>query len=278
MQEYRNCTQKSEIGLGLTATNFGAWSEAQNWSQRGFQMENFEKITAPTIKELFVQRIANLILSGRLAVGERLPSERALAEQMGISKTVVHGGLEELSRIGLVRIKPQSGVTVADYMVTGNLETFNAIVRFTGSNLSPDIISAIFDMRLAIEGFAMKRFAACHTQEDILTLRKMIDEIGHYVASDAMSYTGLAERFFEFHFTICRFSRSPMLPLTMNAVREGSLAFWETYIRTTSIESALNLLSKFVDLFAQSDGDGAYALMEAGLHAQLEKYRSQTNF
>ena len=222
-------------------------------------MENFEKITAPTIKELFVQRIANLILSGRLAVGERLPSERALAEQMGISKTVVHGGLEELSRIGL-------------------LETFNAIVRFTGSNLSPDIISAIFDMRLASEGFAMKRFAACHTQEDILTLRKMIDEIGHYVASDAMSYTGLAERFFEFHFTICRFSRSPMLPLTMNAVREGSLAFWETYIRTTSIESALNLLSKFVDFFAQSDGDGAYALMEAGLHAQLEKYRSQTNF
>ena len=69
-----------------------------------------------------------------------------------------------------------------------------------------------------------------------------------------------------------------MLPLTMNAVREGSLAFWETYIRTTGIESALNLLNKFVDLFAQCDGDGAYALMKDGLHQQLEKYRSQTNF
>lgn len=241
-------------------------------------MENFGKIVAPSIKELFVERIAGMILSGKLKVGERLPSERTLAEQMGISKTVVHGGLEELARIGLVRIKPQSGVTVADYMVTGNLDTFNAIVRFTGSNLSPDIISAIFDMRLAIEGFAMKRFAACHTPEDIRALRNMIDEIGDYVASDAMCYAGLAERFFEFHSAICRFSRSPMLPLTMNAVREGSLAFWETYIRTVSVESALNLLSKFVDLFEQGDGDGAYALMEDGLHAQLEKYRLQTNF
>lgn len=237
-------------------------------------MKNFGKIIAPTIKDLFVERIADMILSGKLKVGERLPTERALAEQMGISKTVVHGGLEELSRIGFVHIKPQSGVTVADYMVTGNLETFNAIVRFTGSNLNPDIISAIFDMRLAIEGFAMKRFAVCHTQEDIQMLRNRIDEIGNYVASDGMCYAGLAERFFEFHFMICRFSRSPMLPLTMNAVREGSLAFWETYIRTVGVETALNLLSKFVDFFAQGDGDGAYALLEAGLNAQLHQYRA----
>lgn len=241
-------------------------------------MENFGKIVAPTIKDLFVERIAGMILSGQLKIGARLPSERALAEQMGIGKTVVHSGLEELARIGLVRIKPQSGVYVADYMVTGNLETFNAVVRFTGSNLSPDIISAIFDLRLAVEGFAMKRFAQCHTRENIRTLRAMIDEIGDYVTSDTMCYTGLAERFFEFHAAICRFSRSPMLPLTMNAVREGSLAFWETYIRTVSIEHALNLLSQFVDRFEQSDGDGAYALMEDGLHAQLEKYRAQTNF
>lgn len=240
-------------------------------------MENFGKIVAPTIKELFVQRVAGMILTGRLKVGERLPSERALADQMGIGKTVVHNGLEELARIGLVRIKPQSGVVVADYMVTGNLETFNAIVRFNGSNLSPELISAIFDMRLAIEGFAIRRFAKCHAPEDIQLLRKMIDEIGDYVASEDMDYAGLAERFFEFHRTICLLSRSPMLPLTMNAVREGSLAFWERYIRTVSVKSALNLLSRFVDLFEQSDGDGAYALMEDGLNAQLDKYRAEVH-
>ena len=50
-------------------------------------MENFEKLSAPTLKELFINKMAELILSGRLKVGERLPPERSLAEQMGIGKT-----------------------------------------------------------------------------------------------------------------------------------------------------------------------------------------------
>ena len=57
-------------------------------------MENFEKLSAPTLKELFINKMAELILSGKLKVGERLPPECSLAEQMGIGKTVVHSGLQ----------------------------------------------------------------------------------------------------------------------------------------------------------------------------------------
>ena len=46
----------------------------------------FGQIVAPTIKELFIERIEGMILSGQLKPGERLPSERDLAEQMKISK------------------------------------------------------------------------------------------------------------------------------------------------------------------------------------------------
>lgn len=94
--------------------------------------------------ELFVRRLADMIQSGELRVGEHLPPERQLAEQMGVSKSVAHSGLAELARIGLVTIKPQSGTYVADYMVTGNLETFNAIVRFNGNHLDADTVAAIF--------------------------------------------------------------------------------------------------------------------------------------
>lgn len=46
----------------------------------------FGQIVAPTIKELFIERIEGLIFSGALKPGDKLPSERDLAEQMKISK------------------------------------------------------------------------------------------------------------------------------------------------------------------------------------------------
>ena len=48
-------------------------------------MDNFEKLTSPSLKDLFVSRIAGLILSGKLRVGEKFPPERTLAEQLGVT-------------------------------------------------------------------------------------------------------------------------------------------------------------------------------------------------
>lgn len=53
----------------------------------------FGEIVAPSIKELFIQKIEGMILSGALKPGERLPTERELADEMNISKTIVHEGI-----------------------------------------------------------------------------------------------------------------------------------------------------------------------------------------
>lgn len=66
---------------------------------------DFGQIVAPTIKELFIERIEGMILSGTLKPGDRLPSERDLAEQMKISKTIVHIGLEDLARMASSRLR-----------------------------------------------------------------------------------------------------------------------------------------------------------------------------
>jgi DNA-binding FadR family transcriptional regulator len=61
----------------------------------------FGVIEAPTIKELFIDKIVSMILSGKLSVGDRLPTERELAEEMKVSKTIVHAGLKDLERMAL---------------------------------------------------------------------------------------------------------------------------------------------------------------------------------
>lgn len=234
-------------------------------------MENFEKLSAPTLKELFINKMAELILSGKLKIGERLPSERALAEQMGIGKTVVHTGLQELARMGFVTIRPQSGVYIADYMVTGNLDTFNAVAKYSGYNISSDIIRGMYDLRFAMEGLAMERFARLHTEEDIKALRGLVVDICNYVADESMNYTGLAERFFGFHHAIALMSRSPIIPLIFNAVKDVSIVLWEKYLRAYSPGKAIDRLNYFVDCLEAGDGKAAGLELRKGLDEQFER-------
>ena len=63
--------------------------------------------------QLVVQRLRDAIAQGRLAVGERLPSERELGEQLGVSRTMVREAVKLLSATGLVRTRRGSGLFVA---------------------------------------------------------------------------------------------------------------------------------------------------------------------
>ena len=75
----------------------------------------FQQIQAPTLRELFVDQVIGMIFSGELRVGDRLPSERELSEQMHISRSMVHTGLEDLERMGFVRMEPRRGNYIEDY-------------------------------------------------------------------------------------------------------------------------------------------------------------------
>ena len=70
----------------------------------------FKRIDAPSIKELFLSQLEEMILSGELEPGDRLPTERELADAMGISKTIVHEGIRELARTGFLDVASRKGV------------------------------------------------------------------------------------------------------------------------------------------------------------------------
>lgn len=74
-------------------------------------------ITLRGSEPLYQQIYASLrraILEGRLAAGERLPATRALAEQLGVSRTVVLDAYRQLSAEGYVSARVGSGTYVTD--------------------------------------------------------------------------------------------------------------------------------------------------------------------
>ncbi len=187
----------------------------------------FGQIVAPTIKELFIERIEGLILSGTLKPGDKLPSERELAEQMRISKTIVHIGLEDLARMGFLEVTPRRGTVVADFAERGNLETLNAILRYNGGKLDRPMVISIIELRSAVEGGALIRLGRRHTAEDLDVLRGMLAEYTEIARHEPDTAT-VADALARFHYRICTLSGNQLFPLIMNAFRGVGSALWES--------------------------------------------------
>ena len=83
----------------------------------------FKKLSAPSLKELFVAELEGMILSGKLEIGAKLPPERELAESMQVSRAVVNSGLDEMEKKGFLVVKPRIGTFVADYRKYGTADT-----------------------------------------------------------------------------------------------------------------------------------------------------------
>jgi GntR family transcriptional regulator, transcriptional repressor for pyruvate dehydrogenase complex len=216
----------------------------------------FGVIVAPTIRDLFVEKIVAMILSGKLSVGDRLPSERELAEEMRVSKTVVHAGLKDLERMGFVCVSGRQGTFVANYAENGTFETLATILKYNGSRLDRETTKSLLDMRLALEGQAIRMFSKSHSKEDIAALWSMIGEIRGYVSKqERMDQTELAHMLFRFHRFICLRSGNMFFPVLMNAFRDIGILLWEASIQILGTEKSIEYLERFASLLEKGKGE-----------------------
>src|SRR5450432_4447270 len=70
-------------------------------------------IQVPKPADLIMRQIRNLISSGALKAGDRLPPERELAERFGIGRGHVRVALRKMECFGVLQTFPQSGTVVA---------------------------------------------------------------------------------------------------------------------------------------------------------------------
>lgn len=73
---------------------------------------DFEPLTRMNLADEIVNQVRHQIGIGALEPGERIPSERAMAEQLGVSRTVVREAMQRLEAMGLVEIQAGKGVFV----------------------------------------------------------------------------------------------------------------------------------------------------------------------
>lgn len=176
-----------------------------------------EPISTESLKDVFVSKFEDLILSGKIVSGETLPSERDLALQMGVSRPVVHEGLLDLSAKGLVTIKPRSGTVVNNLRKEGSLSLLVSLINYHGDKFAPPIQRSILDMRLLFEVENAGLAAFNRTDEQLKEFEsylKIEDSIDHNKIKD------ITELDFAIHHLIAEASGNFLYPLLMNSFKE----------------------------------------------------------
>ncbi|MFV0491791.1 MAG: FCD domain-containing protein [Pseudorhodobacter sp.] len=122
----------------------------------------FEKIQSEKLSTSVTRQIEKLILRGILRPGERLPSERELAERMGVSRPSLREAIADLSTRGLLEARPGAGVFVAE--VLGSAFSDALVSLFAHDD------EAVFDylaFRRDMEGLAAERAARIASDTDL---------------------------------------------------------------------------------------------------------------
>ena len=95
-----------------------------------------------SLKAGFVEIMEAKIFSGELKPGDRLPPERELALQLGISRGSVNQGILDMARMGFLRIVPRRGTFVADYVRNATPETLAAIMSYDSALVDSALFNA----------------------------------------------------------------------------------------------------------------------------------------
>lgn len=220
----------------------------------------FEKIAAPTMRELFVQQLVEKIFSGELRAGEKLPSERELAEKMSISRSVAHLGLEDLQRMGFVRIEPRRGIYVTDYAHEGNFETLNALSKY-GGELDQALTASLVEMRNAVYGGALIRLGDRHTADDIAAMRAQVDALSA-ARDNGGTVHDFAVQMSRFETLATELCGNMLFPLMLNSFSDNCLKIWERCVSFWGVDTVIAQEEHIIELVSSGDGHSAATYVE----------------
>ncbi len=119
---------------------------------------------ARRVSDVLHDRLRAEILSGGLAAGDALSSERALAERHGVNRHAVREALKRLEQAGLVRITQGGATRVQDWREHGGLDLLLDLVRDTGAAgdgaVGPpeEVVRSVLELRALIGVDAVRRF------------------------------------------------------------------------------------------------------------------------
>ena len=202
-----------------------------------------------------ISSLKELINFKNLEPGDKLPSERMLAEKFNVTRSNLREALKTLEFYGLVKSIPQSGTFVADIGVTalnGMIDDILGLPEPTFKNL--------VEARIFLELKAVKLAAMRRTEEDLLHMENTLAEYSEKVirGEDAVQEDLL------FHLAIAKASANPTLITFMLKITPEIINNFEKH-HVCDKDTAFRGIQEhkdILDAIKASDSDAAKSAMK----------------
>ena len=169
-------------------------------------LNNFQEIRIETPVDKIIRQIRELITSGQLNPGDKLPPERKLSEKLGVGRSSVRDAIKKLEFYGILKTLPQSGTIVAGMGITALEGLISDVLKIENSDFA-----SLVETRVLLETETSKLAALRRTDQDISDIKKALEAYANKVKLGEQA----VEEDLMFHLKIAEASKNAVLKSLM---------------------------------------------------------------
>jgi GntR family transcriptional repressor for pyruvate dehydrogenase complex len=226
----------------------------------------FTRIERVSVKELALTQIKRYINSGMVEPGQRLPSERDLAQRLGVARNSVREALKVLEAVGLVESRVGGGT----YVASGSRAAADPTLGLGLSSLGGTVIE-ILEARQVIEGEAARLAAERVTETELHGLEAALSGM-----EEAANFHDYFAADMEFHRLIGQATHnaivSGIVSSLIGALGEALHATHGDQLPTAAESNATH--RQVFEAMARRDGAGTAESMRRHLRFSTELWRA----
>ena len=208
-----------------------------------------------------VAQIEEAILSGRLRIGQTLPSERDLKDTFQISRGTLREALRVLEQKGLIEIRLGVGGGSVVKSVEADCVSASLGLLIRSQKVS---LSHLAEFRETVEGSVAAQAAERRTPEDIARLHALLAQAHACVAADEGRRSEFLEADKRIHLAVAATTRNPLHVSLLTSIHDNIHRYYDRFLSMDGSELEQNYrdLCALVDAIARGAAEEARRLAQ----------------
>ncbi|MBV4359372.1 FadR/GntR family transcriptional regulator [Pinibacter aurantiacus] len=225
-------------------------------------LDDLKEVVVEKPVDVIIRQIKELLISGQLKPGDKLPPERKLSEKFGVGRTHVREAIQKLEFYGILKTKPQSGTYVAGIGISALEGLISDILKIDAYSFM-----SLVETRVLLETSAVALAAERRTEADI---EKLELSLNNYLAKAKQGIKAVDEDLM-FHLTIAEVSKNQVLKSLLLIIIPDIISNYSVFkVCDTITDKALNEHTLLFQQIKEGDAAGAQATMKEHLQGVMD--------